>query len=139
MDRRRGAAYAVIVVFMVVTVGHVAAFTGSMEPEGWEWLGWPYALGTGLLGYLACASLFTLGLVPLVELLLCRQCAIRPILAALLIIGAWVYLGYYTLGDLGERPAKLLAHLSKSLGYGFVQFALALVLVLVLVACIIPL
>jgi len=38
MDRRRGAAYAVIVVFMVVTVGHVAAFTGSMEPEGW-WVG----------------------------------------------------------------------------------------------------
>ena len=44
MDRRRLAAYAVVVVFMVVTMGHVAAFTGSMEPEGWAWLGWPYAL-----------------------------------------------------------------------------------------------
>ena len=44
MDRRQGAAYAVIGVFMMVTVGHVAAYCGSMEPQGWAWLGWPYAL-----------------------------------------------------------------------------------------------
>jgi hypothetical protein len=43
-DRRQTASYAVIAAFMVVTIGHVAAFTGSMEPDGWEWLGWPYAL-----------------------------------------------------------------------------------------------
>jgi hypothetical protein len=44
MDRRRIALYAVIGAFMAVTVGHVAAFTGGMEPRGWAWLGWPYAL-----------------------------------------------------------------------------------------------
>jgi len=102
-------------------------------------LSWPHTLGTGMLGYLACASLFTLGIVPIVELLLCRHCFIRPVLGVLLFVAAWTYLGYYTLGDLGERPRTTLNHLSKSLGYGFVQFVLALVITLILVACIIPL
>lgn len=30
--------------FMIVTVGHVAGYTGSFEQSGSEWLGWPYAI-----------------------------------------------------------------------------------------------
>ena len=44
IDRRQLAAYAVILAFMFVTVGHVASFTGSFEQPGFAWLGWPYAL-----------------------------------------------------------------------------------------------
>ena len=44
LDRRQAAAYAVVVGFMAVTVGHVAAYSGSFEPPGWAWLGWAYAL-----------------------------------------------------------------------------------------------
>ena len=47
MTRRR-ITYAVIGALMAVTVGHVAAFTGSMEPQGWQWLGWLYALAVDL-------------------------------------------------------------------------------------------
>ena len=44
-DRRQVAAYAVVGAFMIVTVGHVANYTGDFEPDGWRWLGWLYAFG----------------------------------------------------------------------------------------------
>ena len=44
IDARRIAPLAVIVTFMVVTIGHVANYAGSFEAPGWLWLGWPYAL-----------------------------------------------------------------------------------------------
>ena len=43
-DRRQIAAYAVIILFMAVTIGHVASYTGGFEPLGQEWLGFFYAL-----------------------------------------------------------------------------------------------
>ena len=43
-DKRRLYPAAVIVALMAVTVGHVAAYAGSFEIDGWAWLGWPYAL-----------------------------------------------------------------------------------------------
>jgi len=46
--KRQHAAYAIIGLLMAVTVGHVAAFTGSMEQGGWMVLGWPYALAVDL-------------------------------------------------------------------------------------------
>ena len=45
MDKRQVAAYAVIIAFMIVTVGHVASYTGSFEAGGWRFLGWFYAFG----------------------------------------------------------------------------------------------
>lgn len=54
LDRRQLASYAVIAGFMAVTVGHVAAYTGSFEPDGWRWLGWVYALAVDV-GIIACA------------------------------------------------------------------------------------
>jgi len=56
MDRRQIALTAVIVLFMAVTVGHVAAYTGSFEPPGWAWLGIVYAVGVDL-GIGVCAWL----------------------------------------------------------------------------------
>lgn len=44
LDLRYLAVALVIVVFMAVTVGHVANYAGSFESSGWQWLGWPYAL-----------------------------------------------------------------------------------------------
>lgn len=43
-DRRQVAAYVVIVLFMAVTIGHVANYAGSFETGGWTALGWLYAL-----------------------------------------------------------------------------------------------
>lgn len=44
LDTRWLAVGAIIGVFMLVTVGHVAAYAGSFEADGWAWLGLPYAL-----------------------------------------------------------------------------------------------
>ena len=44
-DSRYLAVAAIIVVFMLVTVGHVAHYAGSFEDGGWTFLGWPYAIG----------------------------------------------------------------------------------------------
>ncbi len=44
LDRRQASAYAIIALFALVTVSHVANYTGSFEPSGWNWLGWLYAL-----------------------------------------------------------------------------------------------
>ena len=43
-DMRRIGPLAIISLFMAVTIGHVAAFTGSFEQPAWRWLGWPYAI-----------------------------------------------------------------------------------------------
>jgi hypothetical protein len=45
MDKRRLAVIAVIAAFMVVPIAHVAAYTGSLERDGWQWVGWFYAAG----------------------------------------------------------------------------------------------
>lgn len=104
----------------------------------WRGLSWSYALGSGLLGYIALASCTALSLVPLTELLICRQCAVRLTLYILLNLAGWTYLGYYTLGDFGERPRGMLAHLTASLGYGTLQFLAAYLVFFVLIVCIIP-
>lgn len=44
IDRRQLLVIIVVALFMAVTVGHVASYTGSFEPAGWEWLGILYAL-----------------------------------------------------------------------------------------------
>ncbi len=44
VDKRPLISYAAIVVFMAVTVAHVASYAGSFEPEGWQAVGWFYAL-----------------------------------------------------------------------------------------------
>ena len=44
IDRRQLAAYAVILFFMAVTVGHVANYAASFESDGWRALGLFYAL-----------------------------------------------------------------------------------------------
>ena len=43
-DKRPLISYAVIVAFMAVTVAHVASYAGSFEPDGWQSVGWFYAL-----------------------------------------------------------------------------------------------
>ena len=45
IDKRQIVSYSVIVLFLCVTVGHVANYTGDFEPDGWRWLGWLYAFG----------------------------------------------------------------------------------------------
>jgi hypothetical protein len=45
MDKRRLVVIAVIAAFMVVPIAHVAAYTGSLERDGWQWVGWFYAVG----------------------------------------------------------------------------------------------
>ena len=104
----------------------------------WRGLSWSYAMGSGLLGYIALASCTALSLVPLTELLICRQCAVRLTLYVLLNLAGWTYMGYYTLGDFGERPRGVLAHLTQSLGYGTLQFIAAYIVFFVLIVCIIP-
>ena len=101
-------------------------------------LRWEYALGTGLLGYLTSASLAALALVPLALLLNCRHCAVRLALFALLNIAAWAYMGYYTLGDLGERPSNGFAMLGKSLGWGLVLFMLTYAVFFALIVPVLP-
>ena len=101
-------------------------------------LGWRHALGTALLGYLAGASCIALSLVPLIELLICRDCIVRLLLFVLLNVTGWTYIGYYTLADLGERPRGWPVHLVRSLGYGLAQYIVAYVVFFVLIAAIIP-
>lgn len=102
-------------------------------------LGWRHALGTGLLGHLAGTSCIALSLVPLLQLLICRTCAVRLLLFVLLNAAGWTYIGYYTLADLGERPRGWTVHLVRSLGYGLAQYLIAYVVFFVLIATIIPL
>lgn len=101
-------------------------------------LGWPHAIGTGLLGYLGAVTCIALSLVPLTELFICRECYVRLTLFVLLNLAGWTYAGYFTLGDLGERPAAWQVQLVKSLGYGLAQFALAYVVFFILIVAIIP-
>jgi membrane associated rhomboid family serine protease len=101
-------------------------------------LRWEYALGTGLLGYLTSASLAALSLVPLALLLICRHCGVRLALFVLLNLLAWAYLGYFTLADLGERPASQPAMALKSLAWGFVVFALTYGVFFLLVLPVLP-
>jgi hypothetical protein len=105
----------------------------------WRGLSWNHALGTGLLGLIPCATCVALALVPLTELLICRHCYVRGTLFAVLNLAGWAYLGYYTLGDLGERPPGCAAHFGKCLGYGVVQYAAAYIVFFALICCIIPL
>jgi hypothetical protein len=101
-------------------------------------LGWNHALGTGLLGLLPCLALVALSLVPLALMFICRECIVRATLCVLSNIAGWAYLGYYTLGDLGERPAGL-ALLARSIGYGLLQYVIAYAVFFALIACVIPL
>lgn len=101
-------------------------------------IGWRHALGTALLGYLAGASCIALSLVPLAQLLICRECAVRLLLFVLLNVAGWTYIGYYTLADLGERPRAWPVHLVRSLGYGLAQYLIAYAIFFVLIAAIIP-
>jgi hypothetical protein len=100
-------------------------------------LTWEQALGTGMLSYCAVASCAALSLVPLALLFVCRHCGVRLALFILLNIAAWAYAGYYTLGDLGERPRGAVL-LFKSLGYGLLQYALTYVVFFVLMLCVLP-
>jgi hypothetical protein len=100
-------------------------------------IGWNQALGTGLLGLIPCAACVALSLVPLFLLLICRHCVVRASLFVLLNLLGWAYLGYYALGDLGERPAGARV-LLKSLVYGMLLYLLAYTIFLVLVAVVIP-
>ncbi|MCH7471630.1 hypothetical protein IIA79_01570 [bacterium] len=102
-------------------------------------LGWHHALGTGILGYLALVSCIALSLVPLTLLFICRVCWVRLTLYILLNFAAWAYLGYYTLGDLGERPAGWLKMLARSLAWGLAQYVVACLVFFVLMICILPL
>jgi len=45
---RQTATYLVITLLMAVTVGHAANYAGSFEPDGWQWLGWAYAIAADL-------------------------------------------------------------------------------------------
>ncbi len=58
LDRRQAAAYGVIALFMAVTVGHVANYAGSFEPDGWAGLGWLYAIAVD--GAIAVCAWLTL-------------------------------------------------------------------------------
>ncbi len=100
-------------------------------------LGWEHAIGTGLLGYLASAACAALSLVPFALLLICRHCGVRLGLFILLNLAAWAYMGYFCLGDLGERPRGFML-LLKSLGYGLALYALTYLVFLALIMCIIP-
>ena len=101
-------------------------------------LGWPHAIGTGLLGFMAGTAAVALSLVPLAELFICRECTVRLTLFALFNLVGWFYMGYYTLGDLGERPDSPVRLFLGSLTYGLVQYLLAYIVMLVLVITIIP-
>lgn len=104
----------------------------------WRGLSWNYALGTGLLGFIPLTACVALSLVPLTELLICRECYVRGTLFGLLNLAGWTYFGYYTLGDFGERPRSCLLHLLKSAGYGLLQYVAAYVVFFILIVCIIP-
>jgi hypothetical protein len=104
----------------------------------WRGLTWWRALGTGLLGHLAAVCCIALSMVPLTELLICRECIVRGTLFVLLNLAGWSYLGYYTLGDLGERPRAALPHLWRCLWYGLMQYAVAYFVFFVLIVSIIP-
>jgi hypothetical protein len=101
-------------------------------------LRWEYAIGTGLLGYLTSATLAALSLAPLALLLICRHCAIRLVLFVVLNIAAWAYMGYFTLGDLGERPVNGGAMLLKSIAWGMLLFLLTYTVFFALVLPVIP-
>jgi len=102
-------------------------------------IAWEYSFGTALYGWVCLVPLTSLSLVPLMEVLICRHCGLRVALFIVLNLAGWAYLGFYTLGDLGERPAGWFPHLMKSLGYGLAQYVLAYIVFLILIACIIPL
>jgi hypothetical protein len=102
-------------------------------------LGWRQALGTSMLGYLAGVSCIALSLVPLTQLLICRQCGLRLALYALLNLAGWAYLGFYSLADWGERPRSWPVHLGKSLVYGLAQYVVAFVVFFLLITAVIPL
>lgn len=104
----------------------------------WRRIGWWQALGTGMLGQLAAVSCIALSLVPLAELLICRECIIRGTLFVLLNIAGWCYMGYYALGDWGQVPQSWLLQLRDALGYGFVQYLAAYVVFLICIVAIIP-
>lgn len=101
-------------------------------------LGWRQALGTALLGYLAGVSCIALSLVPLAQLLICRECAVRLAIYFVLNLLGWAYLGFYTLADLGERPRHWYVHLAKCLGYGLGQYVIAYIVFFCLIVAIIP-
>jgi hypothetical protein len=104
----------------------------------WRGLTWWRALGTGLLGHLAAVSCIALSMVPLTELLICRHCVVRGALYVLLNLAGWAYMGYYTLGDLGERPRRWLPQLGLCLAYGLLNYAMAYVVFFVLIVATIP-
>ena len=56
MDSRILVCTIIIIVFMAVTVGHVANYAGGFEADGWQVLGWPYALAVDA-AIAACAWL----------------------------------------------------------------------------------
>jgi hypothetical protein len=101
-------------------------------------LGWDYALGTGLLGHLALTACLALAMVPLTELLICRHCIVRFTLFLGFNVLGWWYLGFYTLGDLGERRGGWFAQATACIGYGLVQYLAAYAVFLVLLVGVIP-
>ncbi|MCC7479598.1 hypothetical protein IT575_14240 [bacterium] len=100
-------------------------------------LGWEHAIGTGMLAYLSALSCAALSLVPLGLLLICRHCGVRLALFILLNLAAWIYMGYFCLGDLGERPRGF-PLLAKSLAYGLPLYLLTYIPFLALIMCVIP-
>lgn len=48
IDTRRLAPVFVIGLFIVVTISHEASYAGSFEKEGYEFVGWPYAIAMNL-------------------------------------------------------------------------------------------
>ena len=101
-------------------------------------LSWQHAVGTGLLGLMPALACVALSLVPLAELLICRECVVRGTLFVLLNLAGWTYLGYYALGDFGERPASAVRMLFKSLGYGVLNYIAAYIVFFILICAIIP-
>jgi hypothetical protein len=102
-------------------------------------MAWEYALGTGMLAYLPAATLAAAALVPLALFFICRVCVVRQVLFVVLNLAAWAYMGYFLLGDLGERPYGALATLGKSLAYGLPMFVLTYLIFFALVLGFVPL
>lgn len=100
-------------------------------------LPWEQCIGTGILGYLAAVTCASLSLVPLGLLLICRHCGVRLALFILLNLAAWLYTGYFCLGDWSERPGGIRL-LGQSLGYGLLNYIAAYLVFFVLILCIIP-
>ncbi len=104
----------------------------------WRKLSWWRALGTGLLGHLAALSCIALSLVPLTELLICRECIVRGTLFVLLNLAGWTYLGYFALGDRGPRSQAWTLQLWNSLRYGVMLYVITYMIFFVFIVAIIP-